>query len=94
MARHAKRITLLDRIERWWEYLRFMQPAVLRGMVVAVVSAAAAWGLDLTQWGDRITWTYEALFVAASLIQAAWTRTVVSPSTINGITQSEYPGDL
>lgn len=94
MARHAKRITTLDRIGRWWEYLRFMQPAVLRGMVVAAVSAAAAWGLDLTEWGDRITYTYEALFVAASLIQAAWTRTVVSPSTVNGITRSEYPGDL
>ena len=64
----------------WWTHLRVMEPAVLRGILTAIVTAAAVWGLEWSPWADRIDQTYTALVVIVPLVQAWWTRTAVSPA--------------
>ena len=64
----------------WWERLRLLEPAMVRGIVGTVVAVFLLWGVDLTPWGDRVTGSWELIFAALPLVQAWWTRTVVSPS--------------
>ena len=64
----------------WWTRLRVLEPAVLRGIVLAIVTAAAVWGLEWSETGDKIIESYGALFAIVPLVQAWWTRTVVSPA--------------
>lgn len=68
----------------WWTRLRLMEPAVLRGIILALVTAGAVWGLEWSETGEKIIESYGALFAIVPLVQAWWTRTVVSPS--NGST--------
>ena len=71
----------------WWTRLRLMEPAVLRGIFLALVTAGAVWGLEWSPWAVKIDQTYTALIAIVPLVQAWWTRTVVSPS--NGSTMAD-----
>jgi hypothetical protein len=63
-----------------WTYLSTFEPAVLRGLWVAVVGVLAAFGLDVS---DAVSGKAAAVIAAATiivpLIQAFWTRQAVSP---------------
>lgn len=65
----------------WWERVKTFEPALLRSVVTAVVLTLGVWGLDLSQWGDRLveSWTY--LFPLIALLQGWWTRGSVTPSS-------------
>lgn len=64
----------------WWARLRTAEPALVRAVVAALVGALLIWGVDLTQWGDRVNATWALLFPLIALVQGWWTRTVVTPT--------------
>ena len=73
----------------WWTRVRLLEPARVRAVAVALIGAAAIWGLDISPWADRVTETWALLFpllaILQGLVQGEWTRTVVSPSAVNGL---------
>lgn len=62
-----------------WQRIKTFEPALLRAVVLAVVGVLALWGLDLTEWGDRIVNSWTLLFPVLFLVQGWWTRGVVTP---------------
>ena len=68
-----------------WDRVRLLEPAMLRGILTAIVAALAVWGVNLSPWADRVSDTWALIFPLLAVIQAWWTRTVVSPSTVNDI---------
>ena len=68
-----------------WDRFRLIEPAMLRGILTAIAAAFAIWGINLSPWADRVSDTWALLFPIIPIIQGWWTRTVVSPSEINGI---------
>lgn len=64
----------------WWAGLRTAEPALVRAVVAAGVGALLIWGVDLTEWGDRVSATWALLFPLIALLQGWWTRTVVTPT--------------
>ena len=68
-----------------WDRVRLLEPAMLRGILTAIVAALAVWGVDAANVGDKIGDTWALIFPLLAVIQAWWTRTVVSPSTVNDI---------
>ena len=73
----------------WWERVRLLEPARVRAVVASLVAIGVIWGLDVSPWADRVTETWALIFpllaVIQGLVQGEWTRTVVSPSAINGL---------
>lgn len=63
-----------------WQRIKTFEPALLRAVVLAVVGVLALWGLDLTEWGDRVVNSWTLLFPVLFLVQGWWTRSSVSPA--------------
>lgn len=78
--RHAAAVSDPTPEPTWWARLRTAEPALVRAVVIAVVGALAVWGIDLTEWGDRVNATWALLFPLIPLVQGWWTRTVVTPT--------------
>lgn len=68
-----------------WTKIRLLEPAMLRAIITAIVGALAVWGVNAADLGGKIGTTWALLFPLIALVQGWWTRTVVSPSEINGI---------
>lgn len=64
----------------WWERVKTFEPALLRAILLAVVTVAGAWGLDLSGIADRIDVSWTALFAVLPLVAAWWTRSKVTPN--------------
>lgn len=63
-----------------WKYLSTMEPAVLRGVWVAIVGVLTAFGLQVSDTTHaKATAIIAALAILVPLIQAFWTRAAVSP---------------
>jgi hypothetical protein len=73
----------------WWSRVKTFEPALLRGIVGAIVMALAFFGLDASVVGENAVewWTY--VFALLPMIQAWWTRTVVTPSATVVAKQTE-----
>lgn len=70
----------------WWVRLRTMEPAMLRGIVGAVVVALGYWGVNVSDVADKISNSYAALFPVVILVISWWTRSVVySPASVDKI---------
>lgn len=63
-----------------WQRIKTFEPALLRAVILAVVGVLALWGLDLTEWGDRVVNSWTLLFPVLFLVQGWWTRSSVSPA--------------
>jgi hypothetical protein len=72
-------IDTVGRPVSWWERVKKFEPALLRAVVLAVVGVLGLWGLDLTEWGDRLVNSWTLLFPVLFLLQGWWTRSVVVP---------------
>lgn len=64
----------------WWTRLRTAEPALVRAVVFAVVGVLLIWGIDLTEWGEKISASWALLFALIPLVQGWWTRSVVTPT--------------
>lgn len=64
----------------WWRRVLTLEPAVVRGVIGAVVLVLGLWGVDAADLGDRVTESLVTLLGLVPLIVAAWTRTAVTPS--------------
>lgn len=63
-----------------WRRLLTLEPAVVRGVIGAVVSLGLIWGFDLTPWGDRLTQTADILGTLVLLLTPLWVRHGVTPA--------------
>jgi hypothetical protein len=66
--------------EPLWKRLLTLEPALVRGVVTAIVSVALIWGLDLTDLGDKVNETANIIGALLPLLQAWWTRSAVTPT--------------
>lgn len=64
----------------WWERVKTFEPALLRAVLLAIVTVAGAWGLDLSGVADRIDVSWTALFAVLPLLAAWWVRSKVTPN--------------
>ena len=68
----------------WWRHLldriEGREVVVVRGLIVLVVSVGLVWGVDLTDVGDRLEDTLDALGVFVQLLGLAWVRSGVTPA--------------
>lgn len=64
----------------WWRRLTSLEPAVVAGVVTAVVGVGALVGIDLSDLGERITAAWLLILPALALVQAWWTRSRVTPT--------------
>lgn len=87
MADHA-----LQTASGWRRFLT-LEPALVRGIVTAIVSVALIWGLDLTDLGDKVNETANIIGVLLPLLQAWWTRSAVTPSA-QVVAKQEPNGEL
>lgn len=55
------------------------EPAVWKGIIAALVSAALIWGVDLTEWGDKLSQTADVIGVLIPLLAGLWIRQSVTP---------------
>lgn len=62
------------------------EPAVWKGIITAVVSAALIWGVDLTEWGDKLQQTADVIGVLLPLIAGLWIRQSVTPNAKVAVT--------
>lgn len=70
----APRVSLFER-------LRTLEPAVVRGVVVALVFVVGLVGFNIADVGEKVVAGYTALFALIPLIQAWWTRSAVVPAS-------------
>lgn len=64
-----------------FERLRTLEPAVVRGVVVALVFVVGLVGFNIADVGEKVVAGYTALFAVIPLIQAWWTRSAVVPAS-------------
>lgn len=64
----------------WWRRLLELEPAVIRGVIGALVSLGLIWGVDRTPWGDRLTQTADVLGALVALLTPLWVRAGVTPA--------------
>lgn len=70
-----------------------LEPALVRGVITALVFVAALWGLDIADVGEKVSQTLLVLLALVPMIQAWWTRGVVTPDA--KVVQSVEPnGDV
>lgn len=80
MSEHTMDVEVAPKIG-FWERLRTLEPAVVRGVVVALVFVVGLVGFNIADVGDKVVAGYTALFALVPLIQAWWTRGVVVPAS-------------
>lgn len=64
----------------WLKRLMALEPALVRGVIVAVVGLAAYFGLDWAAGGEQVGAVVFGLIAVLAAVQALWTRVVVTPS--------------
>lgn len=65
----------------WWRRLLALEPAVVKGVVAALVLLAGVWGIDLADLGVQVEQTVTIIWgTLVPLLTSAWIRTSVTPS--------------
>lgn len=63
-----------------WKRLNYTEPAVLRGIVTALVAVALAFGVTVpTAWEDQAEQIIVGIGVLAPIVAGLWTRRAVTP---------------
>jgi hypothetical protein len=65
-----------------WKRLLTVEPALVRGVVGAIVSIALIWGVDFTGLGEQISQTADIVGGLVVLLTAWWTRSAVTPAAL------------
>lgn len=65
-----------------WRRLAALEPAVVRGLIGAVVALGLIWGIDLTALGDQLTATADILGTIALLLTPLWVRQATTPTSV------------
>ena len=66
----------------WWHRLLTLEPAVVRGVIGALVALGLIWGLDLTDLGEKLTQTADVLGSLVALLTPLWVRQATSPAKL------------
>lgn len=64
-----------------WERLITLEPALVRGVIFALVYVIGIVGFNVTDVGEKIVGAWTAVFAVLPLIQAWWTRSAVYASS-------------
>ncbi|HEY9249248.1 MAG TPA: hypothetical protein VIO38_08960 [Rariglobus sp.] len=64
-----------------WHRLLTLEPALVRGVIGALVALGLIWGLDFTAIGDRLAQSADILGSLVALLTAWWTRSAVTPAS-------------
>lgn len=65
-----------------WKRLLTVEPALVRGVIGALVSIGLIWGVDFTGLGEQVAETADILGGLVVLLTAWWTRSSVTPSAL------------
>jgi hypothetical protein len=57
----------VNKIIAWVRHLAGLEPVYVRTYIGAIVTAAAAWGVELTPWASRVETTLQQAIVIAGL---------------------------
>lgn len=57
-----------------------LEPAVVRGVIGALVLVLALWGVDAADLGSRVEQTVLTVLALVPLVTAWWTRSAVTPN--------------
>lgn len=68
-----------DTGKSWWSRLLTIEPAIVKGVVGALVALGLIWGVDLTPLGDRLTQTADILGSLVAILTPVWIRQSVTP---------------
>lgn len=71
--------------EAWWQKVMRLEPSLVRGVALFVVAVAANVGLQIADQVEGWVQLVLMLLSLAPLIQAWWTRTVVTPSNQSAV---------
>lgn len=63
----------------WWSKVLTLEPAVVHGVIGALVFILALWGVDVAGFGDRLDQTILTALGIIPLVTAWWTRGKVTP---------------
>lgn len=72
--------TLPARNMTLWQRIRTFDPALVRGVVGAIVAIGLIWGVDFTGVGEQIAQTADIVGGLVSLLTAWWIRSAVTPA--------------
>lgn len=65
-----------------WKKLLTVEPALVRGVIGAIVSIGLIWGLDFTGVGEQLAQTADIVGGLVVLLTAWWTRSAVTPAAL------------
>jgi len=65
----------------FFKRLLAFEPTMVRAVLIALVTAAGAFGLELSPYADRIDVAWTALFAVLPIIQGLLTRPAVTPNS-------------
>lgn len=65
-----------------WKRLLTIEPALVRGVIGAIVSIGLIWGLDFTGIGEQLAQTADIVGGLVVLLTAWWTRSAVTPAAL------------
>jgi hypothetical protein len=65
----------------WYNRIEGREVAMVRGAITAIVAIALIWGVDLTEWGDKVTATADILgTLVFTVLGPLWIRSGVTPA--------------
>lgn len=74
-------------MENVWAWMQRVEPAMVRGVISALVGLGLIWGIDLTTLGEQLTQTADIIGAVIVLLSPLWVRQgVYSPKTVEGLT--------
>jgi len=68
-----------DTGKSWWSRLLTIEPAIVKGVIGALVALGLIWGVDLTPLGDQLTQTADILGSLVAILTPVWIRQSVTP---------------
>lgn len=66
----------------WLKKLVTLEPALVRGIVGALVAIGLVWGVDFTGVGEQISETADIVGGLVALLTPWWTRAAVTPAAL------------
>jgi len=65
----------------FWRRLLALEPAVIKGVIGALVALGLIWGADFTALGDQLTRTADVLGSIVAILTPLWIRQSVTPTS-------------
>lgn len=69
-----------DPTASWWRRLLATEPALVKGVIGALVALGLVWGVDFTALGDQLSRTADIVGSIVALLTPLWIRQSVSPA--------------